>query len=708
MLNPIDGREPPAPDETEDHIPTDLLARNEHSPNLTRSVSAGDPTGARSRSFDRPRKWGWVALGVGSGISAVALIYAAEVFAAPNPGLSVLFDLHRRWPAFLLLDTLPILLGWIGWLAGSLRVSEAVLAHSRAMLGPFSEDALAEALLDPVLLVEADGRIVAVNTAAGALLEAENLVGTPLTAVLPDLVQNPVASETFTRSGRLLGVTWQLTARRPDGTTVPVRVSCGPAAGHRVLYVLSPALPAKTVDPEREERVTREREESRVEARAKSAFLAGFTREVRARLTRVEAEMAHRVDAAPTDPIREATRHALDLVDGVTDLSRAASGRLVLRGDAVALEPLVDEVVRLGAPLAMARLNLLERGGDTGLAICADPDRVVQVLLGLVTNAVRATHRGSVQILVKREPEPAAYHRIEVIDTGVGLLPDQLERLFEDPTRVELGGRRRLSGVGLPLARQLVDAMGGSISVSSTFGLGTTFTVRLPAATDVPGREAVLRPGLPAPLVIVDQQPQAVRRWLAEQLARSGIPSVVWHDGELQALAELRARAIAIDLDAGDMLLADVLSDPAFVGVPLLAATSIVHDRARTLPDGVSALLDAPFDPHELVPSLVLAERTIRGCVIVGRGSGVVDLRDELIAASWTVLVFGETERAAEAVAQQPPALLVLVDSDPAAPLPDAFAGLTTVFLSSAGTAREQLDRISLARTEEQIRASEA
>jgi hypothetical protein len=284
-----------------------------------------------------------------------------------------------------------------------------------------------------------------------------------------------------------------------------------------------------------------------------------------------------------------------------------------------------------------------------------------------------------------------------VIDDGTGLLPDQLESLFEDPTRVELGARRRFTGLDLPLAHQLLEKMGGSISVRSAFGEGSTFTLHLPAATDVPIEPARVRPGVAHPLVIVDRHPESVRAWLREELARAGIGPVCWHDGEFLELVALRPRALAIDLDAGDVLLADVLADSAFVGVPIVAATGIVHDRPRTLPDGVAALLDAPFDPRELVPSLVLAERAIRGCVLVGRVHELSDLRDGLVARSWTVLVFGDVAHAADALADRPPALLVFVDGDPEAPLPEGLADIPTVYATGVGSVREQVDRIALA-----------
>lgn len=636
------------------------------------------------------RSWTWAALGVFSGLSTIALVYASQLgtSGASSPGL--VLDLHRRWPAFLVLDGLPLLLGWIGWLAGELRASEQALAETRAVIGPLADGAVARTLLDPVLVVDADGRIVAVNPAASALLEAENLVGTPLREVLPELDQgHPASTERLTRSGRLIGVVWHLAARRPDGSTLMTRVSCGPASGHRVVYVLSPETGSPHADPAWDDRAIRERDEARSDARAKSVFLAGFTRELRARLSRVEADAVHGL------PVARALRSALDLVDDVTDLGRIESGRLAVVVDAVQLAPILDAVVARTQPLAEARGNSLVSRVPRQLAVRADPVRLEQILVDLVENACRATSRGAIEIVADRDRDDGNVHRIDVVDTGVGMLPDQTEHLFDDPGRGDTGARKRFGGVGLVLGRQLLEWMGGTIAVESAFGVGSTFTVRLPAAADLSERAELVFAGPRRPLVIVDRQPEPVRTLMRDRLARCGIRPVIWHDGELDELAGLDARAIAIDLDVGDALLAEILATPAFVGIPLLAATSIVHDRARTLPDGVAALLDSPFDPHELVPALLLAERTIRGCVLVASGDGGKALRDALVGASWTVLMVADLEAAVEAVVRRPAALLVLVDIERSRELPATLVRVPTVFLASGGDPQHQVDAIA-------------
>jgi hypothetical protein len=282
-------------------------------------------------------------------------------------------------------------------------------------------------------------------------------------------------------------------------------------------------------------------------------------------------------------------------------------------------------------------------------------------------------------------------HRLEVSDTGVGLLPDQLEQLFDLPVQ---DGARWL-GVGLPLCRRLLEWMGGTLTVDSTFGAGTTFTIRLPAAADVTRTVEITRSGPARPLAIVDRRPIPIREAIGEELARAGIRPVVWSDGDRAALAALDPRAIAVDLDDGDELLFELLDDPALAGVPIVAATASVRGRARTLPDGVAALVDGPLEATGLAPAVLLAERAVRGCVLIGDERSA--FRSALIAASWTVLAYPEPGIAAEAPGVGRAALVVWVDAGPEDELPEPLRRLPTARVRSDADPQAQADAIAFA-----------
>lgn len=174
----------------------------------------------------------WILIGALSGFLALLLCYAghspAEILAR-----------HRSSPAFLLIDTAPLLLAWIGWQSGRLGAAEARLAA----LGSWADGALERATLNGVLLVGADGKIVDANHAARLLLGHPDPEGLSLRAVLPDHAQG--SQQAHERSvpfadGDLIGVEWSMTARHAGGGTFPVWVHSGPATQRRVIYVLRP------------------------------------------------------------------------------------------------------------------------------------------------------------------------------------------------------------------------------------------------------------------------------------------------------------------------------------------------------------------------------------------------------------------------------------------------------------------------------------
>ncbi|MEZ4451637.1 MAG: ATP-binding protein [Nannocystaceae bacterium] len=229
--------------------------------------------------------------------------------------------------------------------------------------------------------------------------------------------------------------------------------------------------------------------------RAKSRFLATMSHELRTPLTAIMGYadlLLEDVDA--TQPIGEALAdvgairgsaiHLLALIDDVLDLARVEAGVLPIAPVRFDPRPLVDSVVAVIRPQAEARGNALRvdlDGGPEG--ITADPRRVRQILVNLVGNAVKFTEAGTITLRVEaRERAGAAVIAFEVRDTGVGVAPEHLARLFERFFQVDTGPSRQISGSGLGLAisKSLAEAMGGEITVESELGRGSLFTLLLP------------------------------------------------------------------------------------------------------------------------------------------------------------------------------------------------------------------------------------
>jgi two-component system sensor histidine kinase BaeS len=182
-------------------------------------------------------------------------------------------------------------------------------------------------------------------------------------------------------------------------------------------------------------------------------------------------------EAAST--IREEARRLERLVRDLLDLARMNRREFVVHQERVDLSAIAQDVVRRYASDARAAEVALEAAGESPAAAVADPDRVLQVVSNLVENALRSTPAGG-SVWVRAEPGV-----LTVEDTGVGLaaedLPYAFERFYLHDRNPD--GRRRIgSGLGLAVVKELTERMGGSVSVESELGRGTTFTVRLPTA----------------------------------------------------------------------------------------------------------------------------------------------------------------------------------------------------------------------------------
>ena len=228
--------------------------------------------------------------------------------------------------------------------------------------------------------------------------------------------------------------------------------------------------------------------------RAKSTFLATMSHELRTPLNAILGYCELLLEEAAGDQpalvadlarIGAAGRDLLGLIDSILDLSELESGVLRLRSERLAIAPLVDEVVAAARPQVDKQGNTLtvERGLDLG-EIWADPGRVRQVLLSLLSNASKFTERGALTLhLAREQADGQEWLSICVSDTGIGMTPEQLSWVAAPFWQADPSTTRRHSGAGLGLAltQRLCALMGGELLAESEPGVGTVFTVRLPA-----------------------------------------------------------------------------------------------------------------------------------------------------------------------------------------------------------------------------------
>ena len=233
-------------------------------------------------------------------------------------------------------------------------------------------------------------------------------------------------------------------------------------------------------------------------SRHKSQFLANMSHELRTPLNaiigvsemlREDAEAAKQ-DLEPLDRVLGAGRHLLALINDILDLSKIEAGRMELALSSFALAPLIADVVKTIEPLAAKNSNKVAANCDGGIGTMqADQMRLRQALLNLMSNANKFTERGAISIDARQEQGNGRdWITITVADTGIGMTPEQMGKLFQEfsqassTTASKYGG----TGLGLAISKRFCQMMGGDITVASAPGRGSTFTIRLPRTVDAP------------------------------------------------------------------------------------------------------------------------------------------------------------------------------------------------------------------------------
>jgi len=226
----------------------------------------------------------------------------------------------------------------------------------------------------------------------------------------------------------------------------------------------------------------------------KSQFLASMSHELRTPLNAIigltemmvtnAARFGTEKALEPLRRVNAAGTHLLGLINEVLDLSKIEAGKLELNSEPIDLARLIDEVIGTAGQLADKNNNrLVVETRDSVHALTADPMRLKQILLNLLSNACKFTKQGEVALRVRKVADGRDWVELAVADTGIGLTAEQQTKLFQDFTQADSLTARRYGGTGLGLAlsRKLARMMGGDVTVTSEPGKGSVFTVRLPA-----------------------------------------------------------------------------------------------------------------------------------------------------------------------------------------------------------------------------------
>jgi hypothetical protein len=417
---------------------------------------------------------------------------------------------------------------------------------------------------------------------------------------------------------------------------------------------------------------------------AKSQFLANMSHELRTPLNAIigysemlEEEAEERSDPASVADLRKiraAGRHLLALINDVLDLSKIEAGKMELHLEAFELRSAIEAVAATVAPLIEKNGNTLRLDLAEGLGtVRADVTRVRQVLLNLLSNASKFTEHGTITLRAVREPGPLGETMcFTVQDSGIGMTPEQLGRLFQAFSQAEASTSSKYGGTGLGLAisKMFCEMMGGTISVVSSPGAGTAFTVRLPVEVRDPDAVAPMPPGevgRAVGTVLVIEDDPATRQLLVRMLGKDGFRVLEAAGGE-DGLALARAeRPDVITLDVlmpgldGWGVLAVLKSEPALASIPVVMLT-ISDERGLGFSLGAAEYLTKPIERAQLSAVLSRYRRSPGAGVLIVEDDAATRgvLRRSLEKDGWTVTEAENGRVGLECIAVATPALVLL------------------------------------------------
>ncbi|NRP72961.1 Autoinducer 2 sensor kinase/phosphatase LuxQ [Ensifer psoraleae] len=436
----------------------------------------------------------------------------------------------------------------------------------------------------------------------------------------------------------------------------------------------------------KQRQVELERAKSNAESasEAKSRFLASMSHELRTPLNAIigysemliEEARDHNDDelVPDLDKIASAGRHLLSLINDILDLSKIEANKMEIFLETFDVADLLRDVSATVAPLmAKNRNEFIEDVHDDLGEMHSDQTKLRQNLFNLLSNAAKFTNGGRVTLSVRRERRTDRDWLVfKVSDTGIGMTPEQQQRLFNAFTQADASTTRNYGGTGLGLSitRSFCRMIGGVVKVESQVGKGSVFTMEVPAQCRQEADEPrtaepppIVQPGRTA--LIIDDEP-AARDLIAKALAEAGLASIEAASGAegIAAAREHRPAAIILDIimphQDGWSVLRTLKSDPELCTIPVILAT-ILADRELGLSLGAVEYMTKPIDTEKLIRTIEAYGGGNRDVLVIDDDQASREfLRRILVKRDWTVHEAADGVRGLELMKRLTPRLVLL------------------------------------------------
>ncbi|MGE3538741.1 MAG: response regulator [Candidatus Tectimicrobiota bacterium] len=438
---------------------------------------------------------------------------------------------------------------------------------------------------------------------------------------------------------------------------------------------------------------------------AKSQFLANMSHELRTPLNAVilysellqeEAEDAGVRQFIPDlEKIRTAGKQLLAIINDVLDFSKIEAGKMELHAETFDIREMIQEVTSTIEPLLREKDNALTVTCRTASSsMHSDLTKVRQILFNLLSNATKFTEHGRIELAVSHDTVAGSdWVTVTVTDSGIGMSPEHQSKLFQTFSQADASTTRKFGGTGLGLAitKRLCDMLGGTISVTSTPGQGSTFRVQLPVILLPASLPEALEASAPllnsadaaSTVLVIDDDPvvhDVMRRFLDGEGFRV-VTAASGAEG-LQLARQLHPAMITLDVLMPRMdgwaVLAQLKATPELADIPVIMLT-IIDDKNFGYMLGAAEYMTKPIDRHRLAAVLQKYRRDQRPCsvlVIESEHTTRRLLRRLFKQQGWTVREARHERRALACLDELPPTLIVL---NMMMPQLDGFAFLDSV-----------------------------